>query len=192
MSLLRTVMDVHLQLSDPQRARKTVLLFVVRDYAGKTPSSNLRSVLSDDLRQIWDTVKRTNDAADLQFDEAFELRFSFLPHKILQPSEFESEVIKLRAAFTDRQSTNYMFSNDPESTLAAHDLPVFASNIWGTIDANKDLDLPTERELLAQYRCDEIANVKSGYILFYSCRLCTVISSPSSAHRGMPFLGGRS
>lgn len=25
--------------------------------------------------------------------------------------------------------------------------------------SNKDLDLPTQQELLAQYRCDEIANV---------------------------------
>lgn len=31
--------------------------------------------------------------------------------------------------------------------------------------SNKDLDLPTQQELLAQYRCDEIATVNN--IIYY-------------------------
>lgn len=29
--------------------------------------------------------------------------------------------------------------------------------IWQQVLANKDLDLPTQQELLAQFRCDELA-----------------------------------
>ncbi|KAI5285401.1 Dynamin-like GTPase that mediates homotypic ER fusion [Ascosphaera acerosa] len=33
----------------------------------------------------------------------------------------------------------------------------YAEGIWDQIENNKDLDLPTQQELLAQFRCDEIA-----------------------------------
>lgn len=33
----------------------------------------------------------------------------------------------------------------------------YAKGIWEQIESNKDLDLPTQQELLAQFRCDEIA-----------------------------------
>ena len=32
------------------------------------------------------------------------------------------------------------------------------AGIWEQVLANKDLDLPTQQELLAQFRCDEIAS----------------------------------
>jgi protein SEY1 len=35
--------------------------------------------------------------------------------------------------------------------------PLYARQCWEQIIANKDLDLPTQQVLLAQYRCDEIA-----------------------------------
>lgn len=36
---------------------------------------------------------------------------------------------------------------------------MYASSIWDKVLTNKDLDLPTQQELLAQYRCDEISSV---------------------------------
>lgn len=36
---------------------------------------------------------------------------------------------------------------------------MFAASTWESIVANKDLDLPTQQQLLAQFRCDEIAKV---------------------------------
>lgn len=162
MSLLRTVMDVHLQLIDPFRCFKTVLLFVVRDYVGKTPKQNLSNVLVEDLKQIWDSVKKPEAAAAKQLEEGFDIQFAFLPHKILQPDEFDSEVRLLRNRFEDPLCQDYIFStNQEENCVVARDLPVYADGIWRKIELNKDLDLPTERELLAQYRCDEISNVFS-------------------------------
>ena len=33
---------------------------------------------------------------------------------------------------------------------------MFARNIWDKIITNRDLDLPSQQQLLAQFRCDEI------------------------------------
>jgi hypothetical protein len=41
--------------------------------------------------------------------------------------------------------------------IPADGFPVYAQGVWDQIVHNKDLDLPTQQELLAQFRCDEIA-----------------------------------
>jgi molybdopterin synthase catalytic subunit len=41
--------------------------------------------------------------------------------------------------------------------IPADGLSVYAEGIWDQIVNNKDLDLPTQQELLAQFRCDEIS-----------------------------------
>jgi protein SEY1 len=38
----------------------------------------------------------------------------------------------------------------------------YAMSIWETIQDNKDIDLPTQREMLAIVRCEEIS--KDSYI----------------------------
>lgn len=43
--------------------------------------------------------------------------------------------------------------------IPADGFPMYAENIWNQIVTNKDLDLPSQQELLAQFRCDEIAAV---------------------------------
>jgi protein SEY1 len=59
MSLLKTIMDVHLQLfKDRKSAASTVLLFVVRDFLGTTPSKNLTKTITGDLVRIWESIKK--------------------------------------------------------------------------------------------------------------------------------------
>ena len=41
--------------------------------------------------------------------------------------------------------------------IPADGFAVYAENVWDQIVSNKDLDLPTQQELLAQFRCDEIS-----------------------------------
>lgn len=41
--------------------------------------------------------------------------------------------------------------------IPADGFSVYANGVWDQIVSNKDLDLPTQQELLAQFRCDEIS-----------------------------------
>lgn len=51
-----------------------------------------------------------------------------------------------------------MFQPQYSKRVPADGLHVYAAAIWEKIMTNKDLDLPTQQELLAQFRCEEIAN----------------------------------
>ncbi|KAG1061949.1 hypothetical protein G6F42_027542 [Rhizopus arrhizus] len=85
--------------------------------------------------------------------------YTGLPHKVLLPEKFNEEVAKLRTRFNDPQNADFVFKPEYHKRIPADGYHIYASGIWDKVLTNKDLDLPTQQELLAQYRCDEISGV---------------------------------
>ena len=105
-----------------------------------------------------------------KIEDYFDFAFAALPHKILQPEKFVSEVDRLGTRFTegfrdsataaglrgDQQLEGGIFLPEYHRRIPADGFSVYAQGVWDQIVNNKDLDLPTQQELLAQFRCDEI------------------------------------
>lgn len=162
MGLLKTVFEVNLGLfggdADKGRSKdKTLILFVIRDHVGATPLSNLTATLTADMEKIWAGLSKPPHLADTKLTDYFDLDFAALPHKILLPEKFEESVIELRNRFTDRTRKDYVFQPAYHKRIPADGVPFYMDGIWQQVLENKDLDLPTQQELLAQFRCDEIA-----------------------------------
>ncbi|KAG0309687.1 Dynamin-like GTPase that mediates homotypic ER fusion [Dissophora globulifera] len=165
MGLLKTVFEVNLQLFGGNRGKeKTLLLFVIRDHVGATPLSNLSNTLRADLERIWHGLSKPEGLEDCKITDYFDFMFTTLSHKLLQPEKFDSDVEQLRLRFTNSADPNYVFQPQYSKRVPADGLHIYAGSIWDKIMTNKDLDLPTQQELLAQYRCDEIAN--SAFAIF--------------------------
>lgn len=156
MGLLRTVMDVYMHIFDADHSIRPILYFVIRDYSGATPIDNLSAVLKDDLRDLFSTIKKPHLAQSVNFENLFELHFEFLPHKILQNNLFFSAIENLRSKFE-----KLILERNDVAAVSYSDFPLLSQNIWHKITENKDLNLPTEREVLARFRCDEISSVAS-------------------------------
>ncbi|KAJ2922202.1 hypothetical protein H1R20_g14882, partial [Candolleomyces eurysporus] len=159
MSLLKTVFEVNLGLFGKKSldGGRTLLLFVIRDHIGATPLANLQATLVADLNRIWDSLSKPEDLKDRRLSDYFDLAFTGLPHKILVPEKFESEVQRLRKRFTDKSDPDYVFKPAYHKRIPADGVAIYMQNIWEQVQSNKDLDLPTQQELLAQFRCDEIS-----------------------------------
>ncbi|CEH16881.1 protein sey1 [Ceraceosorus bombacis] len=164
MGLLKTVFEVNLGLFQSARARsgsaardKTLLFFVIRDHIGVTPLENLKNTLLHDLGRIWDSLSKPEGLESSQITDFFDFDFTTLPHKVLQPDEFEKQVVQLRERFVERNNAKFVFRPEYHKRIPADGLPMYLGNIWEQVMTNKDLDLPTQQELLAQFRCDEIA-----------------------------------
>ncbi|KAI8139063.1 RHD3/Sey1 [Fennellomyces sp. T-0311] len=159
MGLLKTVFEVNLQLFQNQKGKeKTLILIVIRDHVGATPLENLAKTLQADLEKIWSGLSKPEGLEDCKIHDYFDFMFTGLPHKILRPEQFDEDVAKLRHRFNDQKDPNYVFRPQYHKRIPADGYHVYASSIWDKILSNKDLDLPTQQELLAQYRCDEISN----------------------------------
>jgi hypothetical protein len=164
-------LELILDVADRTRTNpRSLLFFVIRDHLGTTPLSNLRNTLIQDLTKIWSTLSKPPGLEHSRIEDYFDFAFAALPHKILQPEKFTSEVAKLGSRFsvghrsakqhglhTDQELEGGVFLPEYHRRIPADGFSVYAEGVWDQIVHNKDLDLPTQQELLAQFRCDEIA-----------------------------------
>ena len=174
MGLLKVVFEVNLELflkdKDKSSSPRSLLFFVIRDHLGTTPLANLRNTLLQDLSRIWSGLSKPPGMEKSRIEDYFDFAFAALPHKILQPERFVSEVAKLGARFRegskdprrdplrgDQDRPEGVFLPEYHRRIPADGFSIYAEGVWDQIVNNKDLDLPTQQELLAQYRCDEIS-----------------------------------
>lgn len=143
---------------------RSLLFFVIRDHIGVTPLANLRTTLVQDLSRIWSSISKPQGLENSRIEDYFDFAFAALPHKVLQPDKFVEEVAKLGTRFTaghradkDQEFSGGILLPEYHRRIPADGLSVYAEGVWDQIVNNKDLDLPTQQELLAQFRCDEIS-----------------------------------
>jgi len=149
---------------------RSLLFFVIRDHIGNTPLANLRNTLIQDLAKIWSSISKPQGLEKSRIEDYFDFAFAALPHKILQPDKFVDEVKNLGKRFVAGSRNSKMqlehgeheleggvFLPEYHRRIPADGFSVYAEGVWDQIVNNKDLDLPTQQELLAQFRCDEIS-----------------------------------
>ncbi|KAH0840423.1 protein sey1 [Fonsecaea monophora] len=169
MGLLKTVFEVNLQLflKDRKSTSRSLLYFVIRDFLGTTPLQNLRNTLMQDMGRIWTSLSKPPGLEKSSIDDYFDFAFTALPHKLYQPEQFKAEVAKMATRFRDGHRDRRrdallgeldggIFLPEYHRRIPADGFSHYAEGIWDQIVNNKDLDLPTQQELLAQFRCDEI------------------------------------
>lgn len=149
---------------------RSLLFFVIRDHLERTPLANLQNTLVQDLTRIWSGLSKPTGMEKSKIEDYFDFAFAALPHKILQPERFVSEIAKLGTRFREghRESRKVNFKPEHEVNggvflpeyhrrIPADGFSIYAEGVWDQIVNNKDLDLPTQQELMAQFRCDEIS-----------------------------------
>ena len=95
LGLLKTVLEVHMQLFQRKGAAKTLLLFVIRDFIGKTPLTSLSNTLLQDMNKIWLGLSKPEEFEGVPMTDCFDIKFYGLPHKILMEEKFNEEAAKL-------------------------------------------------------------------------------------------------
>lgn len=158
LGLLKTVFEVNITLFgksklDANNDHKVLLLIVIRDHVGATPVESLAETITQDLKKIWDSLLKPSELSHLKFEDFFDLDFHALNHKILQPKEFSEGVGRLG----DRMvRENDLFKLEYHHNIPVEGWTLYAEKCWEQIENNKDLDLPTQQILVAQFKCDEI------------------------------------
>ena len=169
MGLLKTVFEVNLEifLKDRKSSSRSLLYFVIRDFLGTTPLQNLRNTLMQDLGKIWSSLSKPKGLEKSSITDYFDFAFTALPHKLYQPDQFTREVAKMATRFQQGhrdprrdplkgEFEGGVFLPEYHRRIPADGFSHYAEGVWDQIVNNKDLDLPTQQELLAQFRCDEI------------------------------------
>lgn len=178
LSLLRTIFEVNLQLfnhDDYEAEEKPTLLIVLRDFTEEDPAPSLATVRKS-FDTIWEGVTRTPQFEKTTIDSLFHLKYYVMPHFKLQKQAFAASVETLRRWFGDSHCADYLFGHRAMFRgVPLEGLPAYLTNCWEAIRTSKDLDIPTQREMLAQHRCKEVKEQElktfRGFARHYESRL---------------------
>jgi hypothetical protein len=163
-SLLKVVFELNLQLfQQSSNGNKTLLLFLFRDHTlpedeEHTPLDYFVKVISEDMDKIWSTIAKTEGFAQSKVTDFFEFRFVSLPHKVHKSKEFKAQVAELKHRFLDPKNPDRLLSKNYKKDIPADGFAKYATNIWSVIQENKDLNIPTQKEMLSMFRCEQMAN----------------------------------
>ena len=116
------------------------------------------------LTDLWSSISKPPGLEDSKIETYFDFAFAALPHKFHEPQRFLTEVEKLGGRFSaghrsieGQKLVGGVFLPEYHRRIPADGFSMYAKGVWDQIVHNKDLDLPTQQELLAQFRCDEIS-----------------------------------
>lgn len=155
-ALLKTVFEVNLQLFAREGSPKTLLLFVIRDHVA-TDMSVLESNLIRDMQEIWKSIDKPEAFKSSAVTDFFDFAFESFPHFIYEKDKFTAAAGRLRSRFLKPAHPQALFKPVYSKSVPADGFPHYVETIWTTIAENKDLDIPTQKEMLANFRCDEIS-----------------------------------
>ena len=181
--VLSNVFDANLQLFAHQtrdRKGKTILLFMIRDHdAAETPMETIESQIKRDVGAIWDDLKKPEEFKTLKWNDLFELQFYSLPHKKFEAEGFSRGVDSFRDRFLNEKASDYIFNTEyhTQKSVPIQSFGVYLHNIWNSIKEHKDLNIPSERKMLAIFRCDDIMrDILSGEFKIDVKSLLTIVN----------------
>lgn len=154
-NVLKMVFEMNLKLFQQSCAKKIVV--VLRDYNDKLfKREKFEDNILKDIVKIWEEIKKPDNCINSKVFDFFEIEFVTLPHKVYQPDQFDSEVALLRERFL-QNNKKYLFNH----SVGNKNVPIdgflkYCENVWDTIIHEKDLNIPSQKEMLAIFRCNEI------------------------------------
>jgi hypothetical protein len=152
-NLLNIVLELNLQLFEDNN--KKLILFIVRDCRQEDNMYvHLKKMINDDMDKIWLNIDKPDKYKNSLMHDFFDFKYIALPHKFFESEKFIEKVEELSNIF----NMGCCSFADAEHTLPIDSFPLYAKKIWNTILNNKDLDLPSQKEMVTKYRCDELIN----------------------------------
>jgi len=153
--ILKIVFEMNLKLFQQESEKK--ILVVLRDFnESQQKLENIKQIIKKGVLQIWKDIKKPEKFVDSSPEQFFTIEFITLPHKLFSPEKFDQDVKLLQDRFMEKHQ-NYMFHHSSSSkNVPADGFSKFCSDIWNTILNEKDLNIPSQKEMLAIYRCNEI------------------------------------
>ncbi|GFR42392.1 hypothetical protein Agub_g3264, partial [Astrephomene gubernaculifera] len=152
--LLKTIFQVNLKLFAPEPDRKrSVLLFVIRDKT-KTPLPKLVEVLQADLERMWEGIAKPAAYQESKLTDFFEVQYAALSHFEERYEDFVADSVHLRRRFSPEADDSLVRGDEK---LPGDSFALSIRNIWEVIRAQKDLNLPAHKVMVANVRCAEIA-----------------------------------
>jgi hypothetical protein len=152
--LLKTIFEVNLKLFGVEGKKR--ILFILRDFnEEKNNLLALKKQISETMEQIWGQIKKPSSHALSTVFDCFEFDFHTISVKDFKPEEFLSDINVLKDKFANDERNDYLFRYK-KTDIPLDGISVYFNEIWNIIHSDKDLNIPSQKEMLANLRCSEL------------------------------------
>ncbi|PIA38160.1 hypothetical protein AQUCO_02800068v1 [Aquilegia coerulea] len=142
--LLKTIFQVMMRLFQP---RRITLLFVIRDKSA-----------------IFDSVIKPEAHKKTALTEFFNVEVIALSNYEDKKELFKDEVVSLKQRYIDSIASG-VHSEGRRDRVPASAFSLSAQEIWKVIKENKDLNLASNKILVARARCEDISNESFAHLV---------------------------
>lgn len=156
-NVLSTIFDIYFKslLNARKKSgnhRPLILLIAIRD-AEEDGADIIQKTFESDVHHIYEqSVPKKYHGF---FDEYFCLRFWLIPHRKYLRSLYNEKITQLRTDI--REICDSLGGTETESApIPLADSSIYYTNIWDIVRNDKDLDIPSQREIVSNIRCEEI------------------------------------
>jgi len=148
------IFEVNLKLFGQQSAKK--LLFVLRDFDDRgNNSERIMEIIDKDVKNIWKEIYKPDQYKASVPQDFFHFEFAMIPHKVYEEDKFTAKCKELRSRF-DVGQPDTLFPSLESKNVPMDGLPLFIENTWEKIKTQKELNLPDQRIMVANLRCNEL------------------------------------
>lgn len=151
---LKLIFELNLRFFKSEQPKK--IMFVIRDFRDDENLAGIEQVLNDDVKKMWLEIKKPEEHKDLAFTDVFKIEIFTMSHFIFKHDNFLSDVKSLRRKLTDKNDSSYILKGVDLRNVPIDSLFAYMKNIWTIIEENKDIDIPNQKLMVANYRCQEI------------------------------------
>ncbi len=148
------IFEVNLKLFNQSSAKR--LLFVLRDFDDRGNNFEMiKKMLDNDVNNIWSQIYKPEQFAESKPTDFFQFEYCMLPHKQFCEEKFVENCKLLRNRFSV-QATDTLFPSTLDKNIPMDGLSCFIDKTWEKIKTQKELNLPDQRSMVANFRCNEL------------------------------------
>lgn len=155
LEIIKIIFEINLRFFNQESAKH--LLFVIRDFKETENLDYIKQIITEDVTRLWNEIKKPKQFEQAAPQDFFQLKFFPLSHFVYEKPKFEADTAELAVRLRDPKHPQFMFSQvDLTKNIPFDGLFMFAEKVWETIKENKELNLPSQKIIVSNFRCSEV------------------------------------
>jgi hypothetical protein len=153
--IIKIIFEINLRFFNQESAKQ--LLFVIRDFKDNENLDYIEKIITEDVHKLWNEIKKPKQFESVPPEKFFELRFFTMHNFVYEKEKFEADAKTLASRFRDEGNPFFYFKPiDISKNIPFDGLYLFAEKVWETIKENKELNLPSQKIIVSNFRCTEL------------------------------------
>eukprot|EP01083_Nonionella_stella_P059531 155770_1 len=160
LTVLETIFEVNLSLSEGSNRNRTKLMFTIRDHnEAITPLKVVEDVVLGNVKELWSKIAKPDAFKDAAFTDLFDVEFVGIRHYNLQREQFMEDVTQLKNRFLNADDPTSVWDSEDHfkksSGVPINALHSYISQLWGTICTHDELNIMSQKSSLTNTLCEK-------------------------------------